>query len=139
MPEPTPRRIQRSRKKGWRMPLGAVYVGHPTKCGDPFYKLRPRADAAARFGRETAPRLAEMARRELRGKDLVCWCRLDQPCHADVLLEIANAKPRASRRGNINIDDLISRRVLRRAPPEVGRFIDAALRRSFRNRRAGRQ
>jgi hypothetical protein len=28
---------------------------------------------------------------ELRGKDLACWCALDQPCHADVLLEIANA------------------------------------------------
>jgi hypothetical protein len=27
----------------------------------------------------------------LRGKNLVCWCRLDQPCHADVLLELANA------------------------------------------------
>lgn len=26
----------------------------------------------------------------LRGKDLACWCPLDQPCHADVLLEIAN-------------------------------------------------
>jgi hypothetical protein len=30
-------------------------------------------------------------RRELRGKDLACWCRLDQACHATVLLEIANA------------------------------------------------
>jgi hypothetical protein len=28
----------------------------------------------------------------LRGKDLVCWCPLDQPCHADVLLELANRK-----------------------------------------------
>lgn len=28
---------------------------------------------------------------ELRGKDLACWCPLDGPCHADVLLEIANA------------------------------------------------
>lgn len=27
---------------------------------------------------------------ELRGKDLACWCRLDQPCHASILLEIAN-------------------------------------------------
>ena len=27
---------------------------------------------------------------ELRGKDLACWCPLDQPCHADVLLELAN-------------------------------------------------
>lgn len=28
---------------------------------------------------------------ELRGKDLACWCKLDCACHADILLEIANA------------------------------------------------
>lgn len=33
---------------------------------------------------------------ELRGKNLACWCRLDQPCHADVLLELANAPLDAS-------------------------------------------
>lgn len=27
---------------------------------------------------------------ELRGKNLACWCPLDQPCHADVLIELAN-------------------------------------------------
>lgn len=27
---------------------------------------------------------------ELTGKDLACWCSLDAPCHADVLLELAN-------------------------------------------------
>jgi hypothetical protein len=32
----------------------------------------------------------ELARAELAGHDLACWCPLDQPCHADVLLEIAN-------------------------------------------------
>jgi hypothetical protein len=31
---------------------------------------------------------------ELRGKDLMCWCPLDSPCHADVLLELANGDPR---------------------------------------------
>lgn len=30
-------------------------------------------------------------RDELRGRNLACWCSLDQPCHADVLLELANA------------------------------------------------
>jgi hypothetical protein len=30
---------------------------------------------------------------ELRGHDLACWCPLDQPCHADVLLELANGGP----------------------------------------------
>jgi len=28
---------------------------------------------------------------ELRGKDLACWCKPGAPCHADVLLELANA------------------------------------------------
>ena len=28
---------------------------------------------------------------ELRGRDLACWCPPDRPCHADVLLELANA------------------------------------------------
>ncbi len=32
----------------------------------------------------------EAIRSELRGRDLCCWCPLDQPCHADVLLELAN-------------------------------------------------
>lgn len=39
-----------------------------------------------RFTRVTA----EQVRLNLRGKDLACWCPLDQPCHADVLLAIAN-------------------------------------------------
>jgi hypothetical protein len=29
-------------------------------------------------------------RRELRGRDLACYCPLDEPCHADVLLAVAN-------------------------------------------------
>jgi len=38
------------------------------------------------------PELAERARRELAGPcDLACWCRLGDPCHADVLLEVVNA------------------------------------------------
>ncbi|MEU8537550.1 DUF4326 domain-containing protein [Streptomyces parvulus] len=37
------------------------------------------------------PSLAEAARAELAGRDLMCWCPSDEPCHADVLLEIANA------------------------------------------------
>ena len=32
---------------------------------------------------------------ELRGKNLACWCPLDEPCHADVLLELANKRPTA--------------------------------------------
>ena len=33
---------------------------------------------------------ATKAGAELRGHDLVCWCRLDEPCHADALLRISN-------------------------------------------------
>lgn len=36
-------------------------------------------------------RLRELVKLGLKGKDLACFCRLDQPCHADVLLELANA------------------------------------------------
>ena len=32
---------------------------------------------------------------ELRGKNLACWCPLDQPCHADVLLDLANRQATA--------------------------------------------
>lgn len=34
------------------------------------------------------PKIPDLA--PLRGRDLACWCPLDQPCHADVLLELAN-------------------------------------------------
>lgn len=30
--------------------------------------------------------------KQLRGHDLACWCPLDQPCHADVLLKLANGE-----------------------------------------------
>lgn len=39
-----------------------------------------------------APTLDEI-RAQLAGHDLVCWCAIDQPCHADVLLELANGDP----------------------------------------------
>lgn len=46
------------------------------------------------LGRIEVPRPPTIARirAELAGKDLVCWCPLDRSCHADVLLEIANAQ-----------------------------------------------
>lgn len=161
-----PQRIRRSREKGWKMPDGTVYVGRPTKWGNPF-RYRGQNGLVAfgpahmeRYGREwdyegrtsrhgtrhdryyaagdvvetyvrwgtpaelvelfrltlTAPtegmlraapsgrgnlcwtrrggqieRLTvDQIRAELRGKNLACWCPLGQPCHADVLIEIAN-------------------------------------------------
>lgn len=45
-----------------------------------------------------APTTIEDVHRELRGKDLACWCPLDQSCHADVLLKMANELPSAERK-----------------------------------------
>jgi hypothetical protein len=100
-----PKRIQRQRTRGWRMPPNTVYVGRPTKWGNP-YEVVDILDAfsgdvaAARLDCVSSYRwalthggdgshLLQMLP-ELRGKDLACWCPLGQPCHADVLLELAN-------------------------------------------------
>jgi hypothetical protein len=148
-----PKRIQRKRTRGWRIPPNTVYVGRPTKWGNPFACPSDPAYAVAAFKKYLhscigqgdfgfiGPRLAHykdnlpmevrigstrfrgenngrdkpfifrasagFARPlmmvqcpdrlliratliELYGKDLCCWCPLDEPCHADVLLEIAN-------------------------------------------------
>lgn len=92
-----PKRIQRRRVKGWRMPEGAVYVGRPTKWGNPFTvdAGHNRFDAVRDFRAMVEGQLRSgvgYPLRELRGKDLICWCPLHKPCHADVLLELANAK-----------------------------------------------
>lgn len=98
----SPVRIQRKRTKGWRMPENAVYVGRPTRWGNPWAVgqfVGTTADGPVYTTPETC---AELFRsyvldpdepldvEELRGKDLACWCPLDQPCHADVLLKLAN-------------------------------------------------
>lgn len=49
---------------------------------------RGKGDGLQSFG---AHRVDEVAAKYLRGKNLACWCALDKPCHADVLLELANA------------------------------------------------
>ena len=109
----SPKRIQRKRTRGWRMPEGAVYVGRPSIYGNPFnYGQTPNLRRVAVHMFETwiaqetldpgkwdgysriVPHVAlkaALARGDLRGHDLVCWCPLNQPCHADVLIELANA------------------------------------------------
>lgn len=97
--ELAPRRIRLSRRAGWRKPAGAVVVARPSKWGNPFVvdAEHGRADVVARFVQALAdgdPALAVTAddvRRELAGRDLACWCPLDEPCHADVLLRVANS------------------------------------------------
>lgn len=96
------------------MPAGAVYVGRGSKWGNPFvvgrdgtrseclqlYRAlaagfvcisRPRVSIA---DQEHARNAMEAAADELRGKDLACWCPPDEPCHADLLLHIANRRSR---------------------------------------------
>lgn len=109
-----PVRIQRRRTKGWRMPKGALFVGRPTEWGNPWrvgdrmlvqwpsgaetQRVREvviTAELAIALYRIAFTPDAEMARADLAGHDLACWCPLDQPCHADVLLELAN-RPRGS-------------------------------------------
>jgi len=88
-----PVRVQRQRAAGWRMPPGAIYVGRPTRWGNPFTIVEhdcPGAVARYRAALLSDPARLAAARRELGGRDLACWCRLDVPCHADVLLELAN-------------------------------------------------
>lgn len=107
-----PRRIQRRRIKGWRKPKGAISVCRPSKYGNPFVIMSPvECEAAAAMGRKfyadsaedavakykewlrNAPdgkRIAEIAKSELRGHDLMCFCAVGSPCHADVLLQMAN-------------------------------------------------
>jgi len=78
-----------------------VYVGRPFDFGNPYshkentlaqYRVSSAAEAVDRFAiwLETQPNLKERIRRELAGKDLVCWCREGAPCHARVLYFIAN-------------------------------------------------
>lgn len=91
-----PIRLQLSRRKGFDLQalsratngLAAVNVARPSRFGNPFtVENTGRVDAVLRFACEIAPLLPV---HELRGKNLACWCRPGEPCHADVLLELAN-------------------------------------------------
>lgn len=111
-----PRRVQLSRKRGWRKQANTVVVARPSKWGNPFrvarYTLAEYASGAAMadamagvcITREAAVNryrdwlrstpegrfTCRAAKKVLRGQNLACWCPLGEPCHADVLLEIAN-------------------------------------------------
>jgi hypothetical protein len=100
-----PQRIQRKRTKGWRMPPNTVSVTRPGRWGNPYrtslfrdyspedvvrdYKRWLAGDPGAKAWAGPPP-TEEQIRRELRGKNLACYCPVGQACHADVLLEIAN-------------------------------------------------
>jgi len=110
----TPRRIQRQRTRGWRMPENTIYVGRPTIYGNPWPLDVYRREFAYYFADEDELRryalreyrgwitgeiqaklpMLELPERPdltpLRGRNLACWCPDGQPCHADILLELAN-------------------------------------------------
>lgn len=109
-----PKRIQRKRTLGWKMPPDTIYVGRPSVWGNPFKVTNiPRYGLCVVITQNHVTRILDshcvsqdeavkiaISRYEsyaatfnlesLRGRDLACWCPLDQPCHADVLLRMAN-------------------------------------------------
>lgn len=86
-----PVRIQLRRTKGWRMPENTVKVSRPSPYGNSAGATKADfdADLASMPNSDRAFLMDRIV--ELRGKNLACWCRLDAECHADTLLELANA------------------------------------------------
>lgn len=83
-------RVYNKRRAG--IPVDAVYVGRPTKWGNPFVVgvHGTREEVIERYEHWIQKnRELMVALHELRGKDLVCWCA-PLPCHADVLVRLAN-------------------------------------------------
>jgi len=96
-----PVRIQRKRSKGWRMPENTIYVGRGSKWGNDarigfldthlgYILTHEQAVEAFKAFMQRHPYLIDDAKKELKGKNLACWCGKDSPCHADVLLKLAN-------------------------------------------------
>ena len=90
----TPSRFQISTYLAPNPPNGKR-VTRPSRWGNPFRvgaDADTPADAVAMFQEHLKrhPELIALAQQELRGFDLGCTCALDQPCHADVWLQIAN-------------------------------------------------
>ncbi len=94
-----PARVQYSRAPGWRTPPHTVLVSRGTRWGNPFLLGEDGTANRERAVQEFRSALMEgrleitvdEVRRQLKGQNLGCWCPLDRPCHADVLLEVANA------------------------------------------------
>lgn len=74
-------------------PVDAVYIGRPTKWGNPYVvgKDGTREECVLMYEAWLLldNPLYEQAKKELKGKDLVCFCK-PKACHGDVLLRIAN-------------------------------------------------
>lgn len=102
----TPQRIQLSRRRGFRLPAGAVNVARPSRWGNPYRVTQHgdvwRVDFLEYASKTEAVEAAVLLHRfkveherpdlsALRGRDLACWCPLDSRCHADTLIRLANS------------------------------------------------
>lgn len=78
-------------KRAGTAPADAVYIGRPGPWGNPFVigKDGSREQVIEKYRTSLTPELIDRARRELKGRDLICWCA-PAACHGDVLIEIAN-------------------------------------------------
>lgn len=104
-----PVRIRLSRAKGWRLPENTVVVSRPGPWGNVFIVGKHGTAEHCVHLHETllggllclsngpdlhVQQLAQIYAIEhiedLRGKNLACWCRAGQPCHADTLIRVAN-------------------------------------------------
>ena len=96
-----PERIQRKRTKGWKKPPNTVSVCRPGKWGNPHPvgwcqicgAEHTQQDAVDEYREDIiirGPSAIVEIREALTGKNLMCFCKIGTPCHADVLLEVAN-------------------------------------------------
>jgi hypothetical protein len=86
------KRIQRKRTKGWRMPSYTIYVGRPTKYGNPYKRGKDgnidRVLFLYKCHLEGALKADSTFLDELKGKDLACWCSEGVLCHADIIIKV---------------------------------------------------
>jgi hypothetical protein len=114
-PADKPHRVQLRRSAGWKLPANTVKVDRSTIYGNPFIVGKKTPEGAVignnraavdafrlkvelRLQHQVAadPAFCQFTRERLRaalgGKNLACWCSLDEPCHADTLLYLAISK-----------------------------------------------
>jgi Domain of unknown function (DUF4326) len=96
----TPRRVEVSGDLfHGAVPDGAVYIGRAApglpagRYANPYSAKILGHDGAQRLYRDHLkrhPEIVAQARHDLAGRDLACWCRLDENCHGEILLQLAN-------------------------------------------------
>ena len=108
-----PVRVQRKRTKGYKMPPNTKSVTRPGKFGNPYkigmhniwgslkdYLIEKNGEntyhdvedvlLAYRQKIKSSQAMQRLIKHFLKGKNLACFCPLDKPCHADILLEVGN-------------------------------------------------